>query len=212
MKEQKPEYKRSKVLEEQFELLPKLRGYNLLSSDRQQIIRLSLYLNERANRLYKEDSSNPVSYFEKIGHYGISAMLWSDYNCHLAASTLASAIGPRVDTHIYSAEIPGESEIKSPETNLRQIPQIEEYNRFDSIENFFKFVNGNIPCVVREDFKNPHDHSFVILDYITLDKTPGYLVWEKSGLGNYPFQIRLIQQTHFERLGEIPLVAKIPKK
>jgi hypothetical protein len=212
MKEQKPEYKRSKDLEEQLKILSQLRGYNLLSPNRQQLIRLSLYLNERANRLYKVDSSKLESFFEKIENYGISAMLWSDYNCHLAADTIASAIGPRVDTHIYSAEIPGESEIKSPEISLRQIPQIEEYGSFDSIENFFKFVNENIPCVVRENLKKLHDHSFVVLDYITFNETTGYLVWEKYGLGNYPFQIRFIPQTHFEELEEIPSVAKIPKK
>ena len=210
MQEVAKRYERSKDLIKQLDLLPQLRGYNLLSPDRQQIKRLSLYLNERAKRLFREDALDARGFFKVIERYGVSAMLWNDYNCHWAAATLLSAIGPKVNIQIYPPRLYEEIEVKSPETDLSQIPEIVDYCSFDSIEDFFSFVNNNIPCVVRENINEPQEHSFVVLDYIKIDDTVGYAVWENFGIGINPFQIRFIPKDHFEKLKEVPIATKIP--
>lgn len=205
--DRQPKLQRSERLKRQLDMLPQLRGYKKLSPDRQQIIRLSLYLNERAERFFKIDPNEVKNIIEGVQKYGISAILWIDYNCHLAAATLASALGPQVNVINYPVD-KFDPETKFPESSFKNIAPINSYEIIGDEEIFFNFLNSNIPCVVRIDTKTDREHSFVVLDEIKLKEEEGYVVWEKYGLGNYPFQLRFIPKK--ELIREQYLVHKIP--
>ena len=178
-------------LDRSIKVLESTEGFLLLSKKQQQIIKQSLYLQNRAGREEYHQIDDKLKY-EKSTVY-VSKML-----CHLA---ILSVEEEQRSQNFTREEI----EINLPKDFFEA-----EYIKVNTKDELKKYAEKfGFPCIVHIGyFLNPNEsisaekisHSFFVLGH---DKNSGIVVWEKqdSGQGN-PFRLTTIEREFDSRFGD----------
>jgi len=165
-------------LEKSITILKATEGFAVLSSEQRRIIRLTLYITERANRNLVPGMKSMGA----VGPYSGCRRHLIDRNCH---SSLAG-----VEVENILAVDPDNIPPDYFEANYHDSEKLNEIE--SKIENF------GFPCVVitsleggNENGENTKEHSF-----LALGRYKGnIIVWEKTGF-DYPYRVTTLKEEH----------------